>query len=71
MAPYRLNTEGDVFTFLCGDIGFSYTVISACFKDYDFGITEFLSSVNTVAVIFIVIIVIIMKIIAALPIQII
>ena len=29
-----------VFTFLDGNISIFYTVMSACFKDFDFGITE-------------------------------
>ena len=38
-----------VFTFLHGKIGSFYTVMSACFTDYDFGITEFVLSVKIVA----------------------
>ena len=30
-----------VCTFLHGNISFFYTLMSACFKDYDFGIAEF------------------------------
>ena len=39
-----------VLTFLHGNISFFYTVMSACFKDYDFGITEFVLSVYSVLV---------------------
>ena len=39
-----------VLTFLHGNISFFYTVMSACFKDYDFGITEFVLSVYGVLV---------------------
>ena len=38
-----------VFTFLHVIINIFYTLMSACFKDYDFGIMEFVLLVNIVA----------------------
>ena len=38
-----------VVTFLHGSISFFYMVMLACFKDYDFGITEFVLSVSIAA----------------------
>ena len=38
-----------VFTFLLGNISIFCMVMSACFKDYDFGKTKFVLSVNIIA----------------------
>ena len=48
MVPYRVNIEDSVcfFFFVCVCLLF---YMSACFKDYDFGITEFVLSVYIVA----------------------
>ena len=54
MVPFGLNIEGNVcWVFLCLLFymltSVLYTVKSACFKDYDFGISEFVLSVYIVA----------------------